>query len=359
MKKNRSLSIAWCVFGAAIASFLVSTKIYYDSGQSSSEEFCYSYHFEIDESVLNAAKEEAERKLRKNRAAKESELATKVPEEKKTASDISVSSNEDELYEKLPCGYVPKISPDGLRVCDAYAAKYSRKSAEKVGNQNVNDAAELCLVILLDTSTEPGYISNILRRLEAMDPSNRVTFVVPHYSRYLAENVKAIVAAGHEFLLQIPTQSSVPSRMQANVSPFLANMNPVDLVNKLHELLASTKCAIGVANTTPTLLTKSAGVMSGIADELARRGLVFLDLEPANEVVRKIAGANSDFICLRVSKKFSKGMNVLEDTKDSEVKNGDSGCMAVGIDDMPEFLRAITKIGRTAVFIPVSASIKK
>lgn len=472
MKKNKSLLVSWCVFGVVIISFFTLTKFYYISEKS--DEFCYHYLFKIDENILKAAKEKNEKIATADGASKaaspKAEMATFASSQKsdikigeqgqqqsesiKSAPDTtddsvqrsgdqisSLSSSraqtiarDSELYEKLPCGYVPKISPDGLRVCDVYAAsenptrKLSITSKEKSAKENRNELNQsqlnekqtdpkavvspkfqedsspvhaqqqqsqqkICLVVLLDAATDPSYLSNIMHRLKIFGNS-KVTFIVPHYSNYLLQNVRTIIAGGHEFFLQIPTQTSVPARRQASVAPFLANMNSTELISKLHTLLASTKCAIGVANIAPTLLTKSFGVMSGIVDELVKRGLIFLDLEPSNEVMRKISETNPDFMYMNTSKKFKKGMDIREivaidrtnihqqgsggssdgstplneDDKSKYVANapswgkepGRNGCIVVSIDDLPEFLDGLSQNGGKDIrFAPVSSRIKK
>lgn len=422
MKKNKSLLISWCVFGVAIASFLISTKICYDSEKS--EEFYYHYYFKIDteKSVVEEKKAEKTEKVRRAEKAGdtakdiyknvEEDLETNIekPKIKQNSKDgsneiltsesgdmgveqnldadskgsssvfsINSNVNENELYEKLPCGYVPKISPDGLRICDVYAA-----AKDNALNKD-NNALRIGLVILLDATTDQNYLSNIMRRLEAFENS-KVTFVIPHYSKYLAENVQAIIKGGHEFFLQIPTQTSVPSRMQEVVAPFLANMSSEELLSKLHALLASTKYAIGVANTTQTLLTKSTGVMSGIAEELARRGLIFLDLEPSNGVMKKISDTNADFMYVNVLKKFKKGGNIqsiaavgaeaANDSADLAAGLSTSADFIVSIDDVPEFIENIAakreerendsdmrrggeQQRRRVIFCPISSRIRR
>ena len=327
-KRNKKLLIAWCIFGIFVVSFMVETKLYYDSQRE--REFSYQYRIIVDENAKKSASSESEEDI--------SNEENKTSEKKEVEKAGKTESIDEALYEKLPCGYVPKISPDGLRVFDAYSAKFKNDEKE---NKN-----KLHLIVLLDADTDQNYIASIIRRLG----KNKVTFVVPQYSNNLSETVKLIVSAGHEFLLQIPTQTSVPSKKQGIVAPFLANMSAEDLINKLHLLLASSKYAIGLANTTSTLLTKSSNCMSGIVEELSKRGLAFLDLEKSNEVMQKISESNSDFIYINVPQMFQKNMSSKELAEKSEI--------SVFINDVPVFLSEFSK-QKSRVLAPISAMIKK
>lgn len=388
MKKRKGLLAAWCTFGICVVLFLISTKFYHDHKRKA-DAFCYSCCFRIDESTLENTKtaEELEtvprskfKKVVKPLSKTESEKQPVKIEEHMHARQSSASGKgsraselsqkmeglcsenaflgHSELYERLPCGYVPRISPDGLRVCDVYSARFSEKSKTTIQEER-GDLRKLCLIILLDSDTDPNYLINVIHRLEALGNS-KVTFIVPHYLSHLSENVKAIITAGHELFIQIPTQTSIPVKAQVTIAPFLANMSTERLVDKLHELLASTKYAVGVANITPTLLTKSIGVMTVILDELTRRGLIFLDLEQQNEVIQQISEANRDCLYVNASRKFSKGMSV------REMFNGDNGgvsfdnksSLVVSINDVPEFLKMVTKSEKKFVFAPISSCIK-
>lgn len=325
-KKNKKLLIAWCIFGIFVISFMTETKLYYDSQKE--RDFSYQYRIIVDENTKKSASSETEEViLSKN---------NRINKEKEDKDARKTESIDGALYEKLACGYVPKISPDGGRVFDAYSVKF----------KNDTNKEKLYLIVLLDADTDQNYLTSIIRRLG----KNKVTFVIPQYSNNLSETVQSIIDAGHEFLLQIPTQTSVPTKKQGIVAPFLANMSAEDLINKLHLLLASSKYAIGLANTTSTLLTKSSSCMSGIAEELSKRGLAFLDLEKSNEVMQKISDSNSDFIYINVPQMFQKNMS----SKDLSEKSG----IFVFINDIPTFLSEFSK-QKNRVLAPISAMIKK
>lgn len=335
-KRNRNLLIAWCIFGIFVVFFMIGTKFYYDSQKE--REFSYQYRIIVDENIKKSAKtEEIEDDISLDKE-KEEIQKTRKKENINAGKTQSTNFIDEKLYEKLDCGYVPRISPDGLRVFDAYSTQFKKdENKEKL---------YLYLIVLLDADTDQNYLMNIIRRLG----KNKVTFIIPQYSNNLQDVVTLIIKAGHEFFLQLPTQTSVPSKKQGIVSPFLANMSSEELINKLHLLLASSKYAIGLANTTATLLTKSSNCMSSISEELAKRGLAFLDLEKSNEIMQKIFESNSDFIYINAPQIFQKDMNYKEL---SEKK-----IISVFIDDILTFLSEFSK-QKTRILAPISAMVKK
>ncbi|MBR1734381.1 MAG: divergent polysaccharide deacetylase family protein, partial [Alphaproteobacteria bacterium] len=255
----------------------------------------------------------------------------------KTLGDESISSLENSLYEKLPCGYVPKISPDGVRVLDVFSAKFQ--------NSNVENSV-LYLVILLNSDTTEEKLSELMSKFG----KSKVTFVVPQYADDFQKLVDIIVKFGHEFFLQIPTQTSVPLKKQETVAPFLANMDSVLLIERLHNLLASIKRPIGIANVTPTLLTKSTKDMSVIIDELSKRGLAFLDLEKSNDVVQKLSVENSEFIYIKTDMVFQK-KSEKNDLMSEKI-------IAVPVSNISEFMTEFSR-KKGIILAPVSAALMK
>ena len=90
--------------------------------------------------------------------------------------------------------------------------------------------------------------------------------------------------------------------------------------------------------------------MSGIAEELSKRGLAFLDLEKSNEVAKKISETNSDFIYINVPQMFQKNMSGQEISERKAV--------SVFINDIPAFLSEFSKL-KNHILAPISAIIKK
>ncbi|MBQ7673078.1 MAG: divergent polysaccharide deacetylase family protein [Alphaproteobacteria bacterium] len=339
MQRNKKLLTAWIIFGVCVISFMLITKIYYDS--QNERDFSYQYRIIVDENIKTENEiNDNNNFAKKSNSEEKTEVITSTANQSTNSIDVKNESSEEELYEKLGCGNVPKISPDGVRVLDAFAAKYQDNEKQK----------KIYLIILLNSDTTATDLSKIMPKLR----DNKITFVIPQYTKELSQIVEVIKTSGHEFFLQIPTQTSVPSSKQGVVSPFLANMNSEDLINKLYELLASTKWAIGLANTTSTLLTKSSKDMSIIVDELSKRGLAFLDLEKSNDVIKKISEENSEFAYINAPEIFQNKSEKIDVSNNFANKN----VISVFINDLPAFMTEFSK-QKEFILAPVSAILKR
>ncbi|MDR1551339.1 MAG: divergent polysaccharide deacetylase family protein [Holosporaceae bacterium] len=159
------------------------------------------------------------------------------------------------------------------------------------------------LIVLVDDE-------KAIRNIDSLG-NKKAIFIIPHYLKNFKEVVKKIHEAGCDFLLQIPTQSSTPSG--TSIGPFQANA-PNNL-DKLYRLLAVDDRAVGVANITPTLFTKSITDMEKIRAVLEKRGLIFLDL--ADCCVKSEDGCNQS---LEKSAKSSVNPAILAEEKTAAVQ---------------------------------------
>ncbi len=184
----------------------------------------------------------------------------------------TIKSAKINLYVRTRYGILPRKQSDPSRIFDAYSA-------------NVDYEGDyLKLAVLVRNATEES-IQNIIARF----PEVKVSFIVPHYSINLSKIAEIIISSGNEFFIQLPTQSSIPLDKKETVSPFLANASSEEVRDKLYYLISSAKYAIGVANTSDSLITKSGKDMEIIAKELSLRGMAFLNIEDDNEVMKEIS----------------------------------------------------------------------
>ena len=188
-------------------------------------------------------------------------IDAQVPQEK--PSDVHAK----QLYEVTADGTLPRISPDGEKVLDYYAAKSVEKN---------------CLRVAVVLHGEQD-----LQKLMNKKEKKKITFIMPCNSEKLEEYARVLLENGHEFFLQLPTQQTVIASSAQHIAPFMANSN--DTRQKLLQLLAMVRGAVGVANTNPTLLTKSSKDMREIASELSSRGLAFFDFLPKSTMLQKIS----------------------------------------------------------------------
>lgn len=320
MQKSKKLIFAWLTYVLILSMLIIVTKIYHDTKKESIS--IYQYRILINKDLYKT-----ESVVKKQ----ESPRTTDISDSK---SEIKEKKYEELLYERLKYGDVPKISPDGVRVLDIYSASFSIKNKKKI-----------CLAIFIDKILQ-DHIMTIIKILA----DTKVTFIVPHYLENLNDIVSIIVNSGHEFFLQIPTQTAIPSDKKKTVSPFLANTDKENVIDNLLNLLASTKYAIGIANTTSTLLTKSLKDMSVISEELSKRGLAFLDFEKVSDMSKKLS-EDSSFIQANVSENFLS----IKDINISEIYDGK--VFAIHIEKLNDFLNAVAKHPEY-VIAPVSCLFK-
>jgi len=191
--------------------------------------------------------------------------------------DEEVKSEPISLYVRTKYGVLPRKQSDPSKIFNAYSATVDYKEdCEKDGY--------LRLAVLIQNATEAN-VQNIIARLS----NTRISFIIPHYVANLGKIAEIIVSSGHEFFIQLPTQSSIPADKKETVSPFLANASSDEVRDKLYYLMSSTKYAIGIASTCDSLVTKSSKDMEIIAKELSQRGMAFLNIEDDNDVIGEIS----------------------------------------------------------------------
>ena len=218
------------------------------------------------------------------------------------SSDEETKSERISLYTRTQYGVLPRKQSDPAKIFKAYSA-------------NVEcSGSHLKLAILVEDATEEKIQSII-----AQFPNTKVSFVIPHYVSNLNRIAEIIVSSGHEFFIQLPTQSSIPADKKNRVSPFLANASAEEAREKLSYLIASVKYAIGVANTSKSLVTKSRKDMEIISQELSQRGMAFLNIKDDSSIEEEISD-RMKLLSLR-AKVFEKS-EVLND-KDSIIITSD------------------------------------
>ncbi|MDR3155506.1 MAG: divergent polysaccharide deacetylase family protein [Holosporaceae bacterium] len=348
MKKSKKLIVCWTMFFLIVLVFVIVTKF---SDNFYKEHSNYQCRILISKDLIDADMDTQEKQFKKQGNSSHEEIEIKKvsssqqfkksnnesgheqPDRgKKLGGNGDEDRQEFKCYEHSRFGDIPKISPDGVRVFDIYSVVFSEKSKKKA-----------CLVINLDENIDIRMLSIIFKTLG----KSKVTFVVAGYLDNLGDIAKAIVDNGHEFFLQIPTQSSIPEDKKDVVSPFLANTDPSNIIAKLHWLLALTKYAIGIANTTNTLLTKSKNDMAIIIAELSKRGLAFFDFESQNEVVKSVVETSGAINLCAATIVDSKSSTEVKDIYDGKI-------FVVQPDQLEKFIEALKRHKDYAI-APVSS----
>ncbi|MDR1362206.1 MAG: divergent polysaccharide deacetylase family protein [Holosporaceae bacterium] len=327
MNKSRRLIFAWCGYALLILIFLAVTKIYHDISKAKPQSN-YQYRILIDKNIIcdNAAETDAEGYEDQKAPPHRSDRRLKP---------LNRDNSEDFFYERTRYGYLPKISSDGDRVFDVYAAKFVETGQKKV------------YVVVYVDDYSIGFLRHVLKILGDF----KVTFVVPHYVDRVSETIKSIFDAGHEIFLQIPTQFSVGGRRRNEMAPFMANTNPADTIDKLQYLLSTSKYIIGIANASPTLLTKSKKDMTVIVDELSRRGMTFLDLENITDVPEPLSEEDG---IIHANAFLVQTSALLGKTSSDFAEKA----FLVHLDKIPDFMDAVARCG-DCLLAPISSMVRK
>lgn len=251
MAQQSDLTAHWCVFGVVITTFVIGVEVLHRTTRD--QNLIYQRRILIDKDLAITEEPRAEES----------------------------QPREVSFYERTHYGMLPKRQRDNAKIFRAYSAQTSYDGKYVKAAILVEDATVEKVKAIIDTLKD-----------------SRVSFVIPHYSQDLSDIATAIISSGNEFFIQLPTQTSIPEDKQDQVSPFLANADPQYTIDKLNYLIASVKYAIGIANTSSSLITKSPRNMKIIANELSHRGLAFFNIEEDNEVLKDILH-NTNLLCLK------------------------------------------------------------
>lgn len=332
-KHTQKLLTAWVIFVLIVAGFVCVTKFmhHFYNDHSSNYRYRILINKDIAKEDLQEEKPLSDTKGSPDSEEKSEKAITESPADNKSAI-------EEKLYEVTKYGNLPRISPDGLTAIDVFSSKTVSSPLKKIG-----------VVVLID-DIDAENLKKVLAHLGGL----KITFVLPAYIDDVEDVSKILVENGHEFLLQIPTQSSVPNDKSDKVSLFFANTSQDELIDKMSKLLACTCKYIGVANTSSTLLTKSLKDMDIITDELAKRGLIFLDTESNNTLIKELAIKNNGHY-MSVKDKYSGSL-----AKDNS--SGDSAkikSICVDIRMLSVFLKDFAEKYRGYVLVPITSVLRK
>ena len=339
MKRNNKLAFAWAFLIFCVVTFMITTKWYDHFRREHSSN--YQYRISISKDFVSSAPQAAEKNEKIDAEVLENpaeQTANKQIETKPLPAD-----SDDELYEQTKFGFIPKIAQSGRKVLDAYAGY--------VQDPLPNNVKKIYLAVWMNDLAKLN-LENFRALINKLG-DNKVTFIIPSYAENINEISKIIIENKHEFFIQLPTQSSIPDEKKNEVSPFLANANPEETIGKLFYLLASVRHAIGIANTTPTLLTKSSNDMNIILSEINQRGLAFLDLESNNETIRELS-QRINFSFVSTSDFIKKSENAIENTEKIYVENN---VLAIHAADLEAFLADLEN-HKSFLLAPVSFLIR-
>ncbi len=168
-----------------------------------------------------------------------------------------------ELVEKGASGVIPKRSSDGLRAMDVY----SRPSATQ-GNFGV---ARVVLIVgglgISQTSSQEA-----IRKLPAS-----VTLAFAPYGNSLQRWMQEARRRGHELLLQVPMEPFDYPRNNPGPHTLLAGVSAEENIANLHWAMSRITNYVGVVNFLGGRFIADPEALKPVFDELASRGLLFVD----------------------------------------------------------------------------------
>ncbi len=165
------------------------------------------------------------------------------------------------LIEQSNQGPLPRMSNEGARAFDAYAAP-----TPDTGNR-----AKIALII-----TELGMRSRSTRRAIADLPS-RVTFAFSPYASNLMEWGEQARRTGHEALLMIPMEPVNYPQNDPGPLSLLTSRSPRENINLLKSSLGRMTGYVGIVNHMGSRFTAASESLRPVLEEIQRRGLMLVD----------------------------------------------------------------------------------
>ncbi len=183
-------------------------------------------------------------------------ISLKVPDP--VQSKAAFAPPEPQLLEPSATGPLPRISRDGRRPAKLYAAAPVPSDGKPrialiVGGMGLDQAATIEAGTLLPAA---------------------VTFGFAPYGERLAEQVAETRAAGHEVILQLPMEDF---GREDRPFPHMLKAETPDIIERLHWLMSRFSGYAGVENYLGGRLLADEGSLRPILQEIAARGLYFVD----------------------------------------------------------------------------------
>jgi uncharacterized protein len=196
------------------------------------------------------------------------------------AAPAVIAPADAKFFEMTLQGPVPKIAADGVRPADAFAQPVKPLAGKP-------DAPRVALIVSgLGVSAKAT--SEAIARLPGP-----VTFAfVPYGSD--ATLVARARAGGHEILLQVPMEPFSYPDNDPGPQTLLTSLAPQQNLDRLHWVMSRFQGYVGVIDMMGARFTASEQSFAPILQDIANRGLVFVD-DGANprSVAGRIAGADN------------------------------------------------------------------
>ena len=213
------------------------------------------------------------------------------------------------LLEDSPYGPLPKRASDGRRPLDVYARPWS-------GARGARVAIVIGGLGVSQTGTQ--------RAIASLPPEVTLAFASQgnSISRWMAEARRS----GHEILMQLPMEPFDFPQVNPGRDTLLVDDVGQENTDKLHRVLAKTTNYTGVVNYLGARFTAEPAVMAPLVEELAQRGLLYLD-----------DGTSARSVADRLAKEKGTAFAAADTTIDAQ---RDRGAVLAKLDELERTARA-------------------
>ena len=186
---------------------------------------------------------------------------------------------DSDLLERGATGSIPKRSEDGRRAMDVYA-----REPDTTGNFGV---ARVVLIV-----GGMGVSQSATQQAIKMLPPSVVLAFAP-YGNSLDRWMQAARKDGHELLLQLPMEPFGYPQNSPGPRTLVSNVSDDENIANLHWAMSRITNYVGVMNYQGAKILAEPDALKPIFDEIADRGLLFVDDGSASGSRSKLAAARS------------------------------------------------------------------
>jgi uncharacterized protein len=281
------------------------------------------------------------------------EVTIPAPAAGNEAKPVLALPADAKFVEMTAHGPVPKIAADGVRPADAFAQPAKALAAKP-------DAPRIALIVSgLGVSAKTT--SDVIARLPGP-----VTLAFVPYGTDPAL-VSRARARGHEVLLEVPMEPFSYPENDSGPQTLLTALTPQQNLDRLYWVMSRFQGYVGVINMMGARFTASEQSFAPILQEIAKRGLIFVD-DGANprSVAGRVAGAdNLPFAKAEVAVdtvptpvEIDRALGQLETAaREHHVAVGIASALPVSIDQIAKWAKAAESRG--VVLVPITAVARK
>lgn len=267
--------------------------------------------------------------------------------------DVTLSPAPDpRLVEPSRYGPLPRVGADGARPADVYARPLLTPTVKA-------NAPRIALVVgglgLSSSATEAA-----IHMLPAA-----VTLAFAPYGRNLGALVAEARAQGHEVILQLPMEPIDYPQTDPGPHTLLSSASVAENADSLHWLLSRFTGYTGVANFLGARLTSDSAALSPILEEIAERGLFYIDDGSSPQSLALTLAANSGLAAAKADVTIDATPEGIDSAliqleaiaRDKDIAIGLASALPESVEKIGNFARAAEADG--LVLVPLSAAVGK